>query len=578
MSNKLLLAVNFLGVDKLSGSIRNIVASSKAGSASLKDMKAEVRALERELKDVRKAQDMGTGSWSQLALRERELTQQIEQTNRKLDERRTKLERIARIRSRADNVADKAGSIGGAATIGVTAPILAFAATSIQASREASAAMAQTRASIQSMGNTAGRSFEQLQAQAGDLMKQSLFDDDEILRSVTANLLTFGKVTGTTFDRAQLAAVNLSAKLGTDLQSSTMMVGKALNDPVKGLTALTRSGVSFTAEQKEMVKAMVASGKTAQAQALILAELDKQFGGSAAAARLADPVGAAALQFGEFQQAIGDKLLPNLIPLVNVLGGVLDKFNALSPGTQQFLIIAGGAAAAFGPLLLGISGIASAVSMAAPLLPILGSAIAALLSPVGLVVAAVAGLGYIIYANWDRIKTAFATGVDWIAAKLTAAKAWFTNIGGQIMDGLLLMLNPARLGARMIEIARAGVTAFKNFFGIKSPSRLMMAMGGHVAGGLSMGLDRGAGGATRSMSRLAAGVTGAAALGLAAPALGAAPGTGRPPAPATGAVTYNVTIKLDGLDTQDPRAAAQAIKRELDALLAQEARGSYADG
>lgn len=47
-------------------------------------------------------------------------------------------------------------------------------------------------------------------------------------------------------------------------------------------------------------------------------------------------------------------------------------------------------------------------------------------------------------------------------------------------------------------------------------------------------------------------------------------------APAS-AVTYNVTIQLTGADAANPRAAAQAIKRELDTLLAVDARGEYAD-
>ena len=32
------------------------------------------------------------------------------------------------------------------------------------------------------------------------------------------------------------------------------MLGKALNDPVKGITALGRAGVTFTDEQKKQIK------------------------------------------------------------------------------------------------------------------------------------------------------------------------------------------------------------------------------------------------------------------------------------------------------------------------------------
>jgi phage-related minor tail protein len=102
---------------------------------------------------------------------------------------------------------------------------------------------------------------------------------------VTVNLLTFGNVSGEAFDRAQMAAVNLSARLGQDLQSSAVQVGKALNDPIKGVTALGRVGVSFTEQQKEQIKAMTKVGDVAGAQSLILAQLEKQYGGSAEAPR-----------------------------------------------------------------------------------------------------------------------------------------------------------------------------------------------------------------------------------------------------------------------------------------------------
>jgi phage-related protein len=76
----------------------------------------------------------------------------------------------------------------------------------------------------------------------------------------------------------------MSQALGMDLESAAMQVGKALNDPVAGLAALSRSGVQFTAEQEAMIKAMVEAGNVAGAQEVMMAELNTQFGGSAAAA------------------------------------------------------------------------------------------------------------------------------------------------------------------------------------------------------------------------------------------------------------------------------------------------------
>jgi phage-related minor tail protein len=100
---------------------------------------------------------------------------------------------------------------------------------------------------------------------------------------MTNVLFTFGNVTGKTFTKANELALDLSVAFGKDLSSSAVMVGKALNNPAKGLTALSRIGVSFTTQQEDQVKAMMEVGDIAGAQKIILAELSKQVSGSAKA-------------------------------------------------------------------------------------------------------------------------------------------------------------------------------------------------------------------------------------------------------------------------------------------------------
>jgi hypothetical protein len=95
-------------------------------------------------------------------------------------------------------------------------------------------------------------------------------------------MLTFTKVTREAFERAQVSAIDLSKAFGTDLQSAALQLGKALNDPTEGLSALTRSGVSFS-EGKKADQANVEAGDAAGAQAMILDELNRQFGGQGAA-------------------------------------------------------------------------------------------------------------------------------------------------------------------------------------------------------------------------------------------------------------------------------------------------------
>lgn len=646
MDNKLMLMVNFLGVDKLSGPLKNIFGGSKRAAAEMKDLRTEAKRLEKELAEVGKTMKSSTGNLTWLINKENQLEAALERTTAQLQKRQKAEARVANIRNRADAFAGKTGSMGMNASLFVTAPIVAGLVASVNASREANMAMAQTKASIASMGPVAQRTFPQLQAQAEALMKTSLFDDDEILRKVTANMLTFGKISGANFDRAQLAAVNLATKMDGDLQGATMMVGKALNDPVKGLAALGRAGIQFDAGQKAMIKTMVKTGNVAGAQAIMLGELDKQFAGSAAAARAADPVAAAAIDLGEFQQQIGDKLLPTVARLAGSLSKLLDSFNALSPGTQDLILKGALLAAAFGPVMTGISGTASVIGLLArPIswllsaLPMVASAIAfvgraLLLNPIGLAVTVIAGAAYLIYRNWgavsgffsslwQRVKAIFASaptalitavmpmigiplmiyrnwgaisgffgsvwsaitgrfnaGVASVKAVFGALPGWLKSVGKMMMDGLLLAINPFALGAKLIQMAKSGIAQFKSYLGIKSPSRVFMVMGGHITEGLAIGLDRGSGAPLRSIGRISRGVVGAAALGMASPSMAGTPAGGAPSGQArtgmaAGSVTYNVTIQL--ASSGNPAADAQAIKRELDHLLAIDARTGYQD-
>jgi hypothetical protein len=97
-------------------------------------------------------------------------------------------------------------------------------------------------------------------------------------------LLTFDKIRGVEFDRATQAVTDLAARMGGDLQGAAIQVGKALQDPTTGLTALRRSGVSFSESQIESSRAL-RHGAGGEGQRVILKELEHQFGGSAAAAR-----------------------------------------------------------------------------------------------------------------------------------------------------------------------------------------------------------------------------------------------------------------------------------------------------
>jgi len=154
----------------------------------------------------------------------------------------------------------------------------------IAATIEQDRVMAQLNATLKSTGGAAGKTASDLAKTAAELQKITTYGDEAII-SAQSLLLTFKEIKGDNFDRTTKAVLDMSTAMGTDLKSAAIQLGKALNDPSTQLSALSRSGVSFSESQKEMVKAMVESGNIAEAQTLILKELESQFGGSAEAAR-----------------------------------------------------------------------------------------------------------------------------------------------------------------------------------------------------------------------------------------------------------------------------------------------------
>jgi hypothetical protein len=284
-------------------------------------------------------------------------------------------------------------SVGQALTVGLTVPMAALGATLMQGAKDAAHASGQVEAALKSMGDGGGRSLAQLKTQADALSASSLFDDDAILTKVTANLLTFGNVAGDVFDRAQQAILDVSARMGGDLQSATLLVGKALNDPAKGLTALRRTGIQFTAEQEKMIKSMVAAGDAAGAQAVMLSELERQFGGAAKAARDADPLAGAMLDLSRAMGVLEVAIAPLAVKLAGFVTGIANALNAMSPAAANFVLIGGLIAAAIGPIIIGVGMLISAVGTIAGLLA--GPAVAALvafLAPFAPVILAVGAL------------------------------------------------------------------------------------------------------------------------------------------------------------------------------------------
>ncbi len=195
---------------------------------------------------------------------------------------------------------------------------------------------------IRSTGGAAKVSADQVGALA-TAISNKVGVDDEAIQSGANLLLTFTGIRNEVgkgndiFNQATKAAVDMAAGLNNgqvtadNLKGTSIQLGKALNDPLKGITALTRSGVSFTEAQKNQIKEMVKSGDTMGAQKLILGELTREFGGAAAAA--ASPADKAKVAWGNLQEQIGMKLLPLFNKVATFASNTL--IPAISTGVEK---------------------------------------------------------------------------------------------------------------------------------------------------------------------------------------------------------------------------------------------------
>jgi len=402
------------------------------------------------------------------------------------------------------------------------------------------AAIENVRAGLQSTANGAGRSLEQLERQASSLQANTFIGDESILQGVTSQLLTFTNITESRFDRAQSAIMDVSAKLNgvnvtsETLRSTSIQLGKALND-VANMSSLSRSGIQFTEVQKKEAKALYAAGKMAEYQNLVLTEIERQYGGTAAA--LSKTAGGMQLQVKnltsdmlelvgkgieplrlKFLQFATVKFLPTLMPYIEKLTAFIENnadvifktfmdtltflFNVIKTGVKVFIFLFK-ILKPFAPIIFGIVGALIAykiIMLAAAAAQMILNGVMAV-NPVTLIVIAIGvliGLIYLLVKNWDKVVAALKAAWDWIV-KVTKAiidgivKAfknlidaiWNTEKGFTMFSSIIsVVLGPIGILISMImEVGRSWDVITEKF---KSGDILggILAIGGALLSGL----------------------------------------------------------------------------------------------
>lgn len=263
------------------------------------------------------------------------------------------------------------------------------------------AAEAQVEAGLKSTGEAAGLTMSELDEMAKSLSSHLLYGRADIMEMQSV-LLTFPSVTKDTFESASKAILDMSTRMGQDVKNTTIQIGKALQDPEHGITALKRVGVNFSESQKEVIKKLVETGQVAKAQGLILNELALEFGGSAQAAFDIDPLAKFNKAMGSLKMSMGDLatgLLKELTPTLEKFANILKSgFDWLKRNKDEVVVwtkaILAAVVAAKGmviipPILLAIENAAVAAAMGQSGFT---AALTATINPTTLLVASVGAL------------------------------------------------------------------------------------------------------------------------------------------------------------------------------------------
>ena len=317
------------------------------------------------------------------------------------------------------------GGILAGGLLAAGAGAVAFGAALFESTKEAMHSQdiqAQLQAVLKSTGGIAGITSQQVNDLALSMSGVTKYDD-EAITSAESLLLTFTNIGQTAFPQATAVTLDMSQALGQDLQSSAIMVGKALQDPILGVTALRRVGVNFSDSQQDVIKSLVQTGDLEGAQALILKELQTEFGGSAEAAgkTFAGQLAILNTKFGNIKESIGNALLPILTQLAVTLNDYLSRPEVIAFIQQLAAQIATFASqavasvpgiiawlqAAFGWLMQNQGIIVAAVAViGAAIIAFLVSVVVAAIAaapvflPILAVILVIAGAAYLLYQAW----------------------------------------------------------------------------------------------------------------------------------------------------------------------------------
>lgn len=340
--------------------------------------------------------------------------------------------------------------------------------SSISAYDESQRVVAQLEAVLKSTGSVVGITADEVLNLSSALQQQTTYGDEAITGAQNL-LLTFTNIGKDIFPQATKTVLDMSTALGQDLKSSSIQLGKALQDPILGVTALRRVGVNFNEQQQETIKNLVESGKQLDAQKMILKELATEFGGSATAQAKTFSGQMTILKnnVNDLQETIGKGLIDTL----SSLGGGFDNVNKNIISLNEYLSKHKDVLTAVVATLLVVALTFGGIFVAA-LLVVAGTA-GLIIGAIGLVVGALVFAAVMIMFHWTEIQNFFQglynNFVIWFSEIVTSVTQTFTSIGTSI-SGFLTGVGSALYQFFMLDIPQA-IDNVVNWF-TSLPSRI----------------------------------------------------------------------------------------------------------
>jgi phage-related protein len=238
--------------------------------------------------------------------------------------------------SKMANFGKKAAAAFAVAGIAAAAFAVKFAKDAIVAGEAAATANARIEQINKSMG-LFGESTNEVNKALIDYAEKTARAtgvDTNSIKATQAKLLTFKELAATAneiggnFERSTKAAIDLGAAGFGTAELNAVALGKALNDPIKGISALSRNGITFTESEKDRIKVLVESNKVGEAQNMILKAIETQVGGTAEAT--ANATDKMRVGFTQVTEKVGLALLPVFEKLTNfVIDQVFPAFDKI---------------------------------------------------------------------------------------------------------------------------------------------------------------------------------------------------------------------------------------------------------